>query len=225
MSAQTAPSIDPTLVCSSCQATVSLNGKRVGDSVRCSGCKALNVVTRTKVKGELPVARRTGGLNAEERQNVKETLRRIQLRRLGRSTQHVSPYPNWAVFVAGVQFYLAAILAGENLTALGFEQRGRRLKTLGVVSYVLLAALVLGEVVFLGDLIPRWVNAIVLGGIPLLMAIYFTNAQAKQTEAAREAGAGQSSVLLPLLIGLILAITQAFAVWFLKLQLDQPFGS
>ncbi|MCA8925806.1 MAG: hypothetical protein KDD82_28620 [Planctomycetes bacterium] len=224
MSAQpSTPVAAPTLTCGSCQAVVQLQGKRVGDSIHCPGCKALNVITRTKVKGELPVARRTGGLNADERQNVAETLRRIQLRRLGRSTQHVSLYPNWAVFVAGVQFYLAAILAAENLSVMGFQQRGRRLRVFGIVSYVVLAALVLAEVVFLGDVIPLWVNGIVLGGIPLVMAVYFTNAQAKPTEAAREAGATQSSVLLPLLFGLILAITQAFAVWFLKLQLDRPF--
>ncbi|MEZ6183776.1 MAG: hypothetical protein R3F62_02065 [Planctomycetota bacterium] len=189
MNAPTAPTTQPTITCDACQAAVPIGSKRVGDSLSCSGCKALIVITRSRVKGELPVARRTAGLDGQERQSVVDTLRRIQLRRLGRSTQHVSLYPNWAVFVAGVQFYLAGILAGENLRALGLEREGRRLRTLGVVSYVVLAALVLAELIWLGDTIPRWVNLVVLGGIPLLMALYFTNAQARPTEAAREAGA------------------------------------
>ena len=65
---------------------------------------------------------------------------------------------------------------------------------------------------------------VVAGGlIPLGFAFHYTNMQAAASAAAREAGADNAPVVLPLLLGLILAIAQAFAVWFLELQLN-PWG-
>ena len=202
-----------------CGAATPVVGKRVGDSVTCSGCGKLRVIIRSKVTGDLPAAVEAGALSTHERDEVAETLRRIKLRRVGRATQHVDLYPNWAVFVAGVQFYLSGFLAGQNLIALGQEERGKRVQVTSVILYLLLGGGMLALHYGTQDLFPR---AALLPAllIPLGFASYYVSIQAAPAAAAREAGAGNASVVLPLLLGLILAIAQAFAVWFLELQLN-----
>jgi hypothetical protein len=192
----TANATAPVLVCS-CGREIELVGQKIGDSLTCPACKTLCVVIRSKTKGEILAAVRSGSLNAGERREVSETLRRIKLRRVGQATRHVKLYPSWAVFLSGAQFYLSAILAGQNLINQGNPARGKRLQIIGVVSYLLLG--------------------------PLLFGLYFTWVQHASCNAARDAGAQTAPVALPLLFGLILAIAQAFAVWFLKLQIDGPF--
>lgn len=212
----------PRLTCTGCSRTLALEGRRVGDSLRCPGCQALIVITRGKVQGELPPPVLTGALSAEERREVGEALRRIKLRRVGNAARHVHLYPSWAVFVAGVQFYLAGIMAGQNVTALGDPVTGRRLQVLGVLGYLAVGASLLGLAILAGPDIPRPLAIAALLGIPLAFATYFTRVQHARGAAAREAGAQSAPVLLPLLIGLILAIAQAFAVSFLLHELRGP---
>lgn len=208
----------PRLNCD-CGAATPVAGKRVGDSITCSGCRELRVIIRSKVAGDMPAAVEAGALSADERGEVAETLRRIKLRRVGRATQHVDLYPNWAVFVAGVQFYLSGFLAGQNLIALGQEERGKRLQVVSVVLYLLLGGGLLALYYGTQELFPP---AALLPAllIPLGFASYYTSIQAAPAGAAREAGAGNASVVLPLLLGMILLIAQAFAVWFLHLQMN-----
>lgn len=92
-----------------------------------------------------------------------------------------------------------------------------------MVGYAVAAAVFLGVVVTgVSHSIPAWVGGGAALGIPLAFAIMFTRAQHAPCAAAREAGAQPASVVLPLLVGLILAIAQAFALWFLTLQLSGP---
>ncbi len=211
-----------TLECHCCGADIPLSGKRIGDSTTCPSCQKLCVVVRSKTKGEVPPAARAGGLVPEERRGVEEALHRIKLRRVGQAARHVDFYPSWAVFAAGLQFYLSAILAGQNLIAQGEEARGKFLRVLGIVSYLAVGALMVA-LLFVPNPIPTWVKASLALVIPLAFGTYFTAAQHRACAAAREAGAGSAPVLLPLLLGLILAIAQAFVVWFVKIRLDGPF--
>jgi hypothetical protein len=195
-----------------CGAKIDLTGRRIGDSTRCGGCGALRVVLRSRATGDVPPAARTGGLGAEERAEVRDALKRIKLRRVGQARGHVELYPSWAVFVAGVQFYLSAILAGQNLLALG-DPRGRRLQVIGVVAYVLTGAALLAA--FLWRLLPPEVLLGAAALVPLGFAVWFTATQHEPANAAREHGARNASLVLPALVGLILLIAQAFAVFFL----------
>ncbi len=227
MSAAATPTeLSPRVTCPSCERATELKGdlagKRIGDSIRCAGCQSLVVLTRSRVRGDLPPPVQAGVLTRDEQREVAEALRRIKLRRVGNATRHVRLYPSWAVFLAGVQFYLSGILAGQNVTALGDPARGRRLQVLGILGYLAVGASFLGLALLAGDAIPRPVALGALLAVPLAFAAYFTRAQHASGVAAREAGARPAPVLLPLLVGLILAIAQAFAVWFLLLQLRGP---
>lgn len=204
--------VTPKLACA-CGAAIDLSGRRVGDSVRCPGCQALRVVIRSRITGEVPPAARTGGLNAEERNEVAQALKRIKVRRAGEARGHVELYPSWAVFVAGVQFYLSAILAGQNLATLGEPRRGRQLQVIGVVAYLVTGAALLAAYLKLN--LPPPVLYGLLAGIPLVFATWFTAAQHGPSTIAREHGARSASLALPLLVGTILAIAQAFTVYFL----------
>jgi hypothetical protein len=211
----------PSLECG-CGRVIELGARKIGDSVTCPGCSKLCVVIRSRTKGEIPTAIRSGGLTSGEKREVSETLRRIKLRRVGHATRHVKLYPSWAVFLSGVQFYLSAILAGQNLINQGDPKRGKRLQLIGVVSYVVLGALLM-VAGFMVESVPPALKAVVALSVPLFFGLYFTWSQHASCAAARDAGAGTAPVGLPLLVGLILAIAQAFAVWFLKLQIDGPF--
>ncbi|MCW8138241.1 MAG: hypothetical protein KIT58_04980 [Planctomycetota bacterium] len=217
--ATTTAAASPSMTCA-CGATVDLTGRRVGDSVRCGGCQRLRVVLRSQVKGEVPPAARTGGLSADERHEVAQALKRIKVRRAGAARGQVELYPSWAVFVAGVQFYLSAILAGQNLAALGEPQRGRRLQVIGVVCYLLSGAALLFAYLRLSP--PQPVLYGLLAGVPLLFAIWFTAAQHAPATVAREHGARSAGLALPALVGIILAIAQAFTVYFLMRAVYGP---
>ncbi len=207
--------------CPGCAAAIDLTGRKIGDSARCPGCGKLQVVLRSRAQGDVPPAVVTGGLSAEERGEVRDALRRIKLRRVGQGRAHVELYPSWAIFTAGVQFYLAAILAGQNLIALGEPARGRRLQVAGVLAYALLGAGLLFAARTLDlEAVPQVARLAVLAVVPLVFAVVCTQAQHAPAQAAREHGARQASLLLPGLVGLILAIAQAFAVYFLWLRLD-----
>jgi len=223
MATQPATDLSPHMACPACQHRVDLTGRRVGQSTRCGACQAFVVVTRSKVRGELPAAVAAGELTPEEQREVGEVLERIKLRRIGSATRHAELYPSWVVFVAGVQFYLSGILAGANLAALGDVAGGKRLQLQGVVAYLAAAGLLLGATLSgLGAALPAGVGLGLVLAVPLAFAAHFTRAQHAAASAAREAGAQPAPVVLPLLVGLILAIAQAFALWFLTLRLEGP---
>ena len=218
-----APTLAPTLPCGGCQATLELRGKRIGDSVTC-GCGRVEVITRLKVPtGDLPPAKLSGGLSAQERGEVDEALRRIKLRRVGQAARNVELYPTWAMVLAIGQLWLAGILAGHNLKATGQAERGTRIQITGFVVYVLLNASFLGALLFFREQIsPVW-GAPLLVSVPLVCGGYFLVAQGSGARAAREAGARQASVWLPFLLGTIIAIAQAFLARFLALRFDAGF--
>lgn len=209
----------PRLTCRGCKATIDIPGLRVGDSVKCQACGAQNVILRSKTQGDVPPAIVQGGLSHEERAEVQAALKRIHTRRHGEAHGHVELYPNWAVFVAGVQFYLSAVMAGQNLIALGEERRGRRLQVVGVLAYVLAVSAVVALRVLLGDRLPDAVYQGLVAGIPLIAATWLTWTQAAQANAAREHGARSAPLVLPGLVGLMLAIAQGFALYFLFLRI------
>lgn len=211
--------VSPRLACA-CGAAIEIPSARVGDSVKCPGCQAVRVVIRSRVTGEVPPAAQTGGLNAEERDEVAQALKRIKLRRVGAASGHVELYPSWLVFVTGVQFYLSAFLAGQNLIALGEGRRGRTLQVIGVVSYLLIGAALLVAYVKLG--LPQSILLGLAAVIPLLFAIWFTSSQHASASVAREHGARNAPILLPLFVGVILAIAQAFTVYFLLRAIYGP---
>lgn len=207
-----ATSVTPQLSCK-CGAKIEIQGVRVGDSVPCPGCKALQVVLRSRVVGDVPPAAQTGGLTVAERQEVAQALKRIKVRRAGAARGHVELYPSWAVFVAGVQFYMAALLAGQNLALLGETRRGKQVKVIGVVAYLAMGAGLLFA--FLKLHVPQPVLLGVMAGVPLLFACWFTAMQHGPASVAREHGAKNASLALPLMVGIILSVAQAFAVYFL----------
>lgn len=213
----------PQIKCQKCGAPIELKGLAVGDSTRCSGCNHFEVITRTKVSqgsGGLPAARRAG-LSAEERLQVNETLQRIKLRRVGHAARHVELYPSWAIMLSAGQFWLSSLLAGENLRAMGEDTRGRRLQILGVVAYLILGAIYVGLGLSVGASIPPAAGVLALVAPPIAFAAWSYWLQHAACSAARDAGAKDAGVLLPLLLGLILAIAQAFAVWFLWHTISQ----
>lgn len=213
----------PQIQCQSCGAPIDLQGLRVGDSTRCQACNHFEVITRTKVSqgaGALPPARRAG-LSAEEREQVSETLERIKLRRVGHAARHVELYPSWSIMLSAGQFWLSSLLAGENLRAMGEEKRGRRLQILGVLAYLVLGAVYIGLGLSLGASIPAAAGVAALVAPPIAFAAWSYWLQHAACSAARDAGAKDAGVLLPLLLGLILAIAQAFAVWFLWHTISQ----
>jgi hypothetical protein len=167
---------------------------------------------------------RARGLSKAERAEVDETLRRIKLRRVGHATRHVELYPSWLIFLAGVQLYLTALLAGQNLIALGEAERGKRLQIVGVLLYLVLGGALLAFALGV-QAVPGPLKAAIALAIPLGFAAYYTKVQHAASVAAREAGAQGAPILLPALFGMILAIAQAFAVWFLQLQLAGGFSS
>lgn len=214
---------EPHLECGECQMRVPLQGKRVGDSIRCSSCQALVVITRSKAKGDVPPQSiRAGGMTHEERAEVADCLRRIKNRRIGRAARHVTLYPSWLVLMTLGQFYLSGILAGLNIAAVGQGQRGRKMQIGAIVAYLLCGVIFLVAAFTVGPELPFALNVAALAGVPLAFGGYYAWAQHTACGSARDAGAENASVVLPLLLGMILAIAQAFAVWFLKLHLQGP---
>jgi hypothetical protein len=209
----------PRLTCRGCKGTIDIPGRRVGDAVDCPSCGIRNVILRSKTMGEVPPAIEQGGLSHDDRLEVQAALKRILTRRHGEAHGHVELYPNWAVFVAGVQFYLSAVMAGQNLIALGEERRGRKVQVVGVLAYVVAVSGVVALRVLLRDRLPDAVYQGLLAGIPLVAATWLTWTQAGPANAAREHGARNAPLLLPLLVGLMLAIAQGFALYFLFLRI------
>lgn len=214
-----ATSVTPQLSCA-CGAKIEIQGSRVGDSVPCPSCKALRVVLRSRVLGDVPPAAQTGGLTANERHEVAQALKRIKVRRAGAARGHVELYPSWAVFVAGVQFYMAALLAGQNLALLGETRRGKQVKVMGVVAYLVTGGALLFA--FLKLQLPQPLLLGILALVPLLFASWFTALQHGPATVAREHGAKNANLALPLLVGIILAVAQAFAVYFLMRAVYGP---
>ena len=210
------------LTCGQCNHAIPIPNRRVGDMITCANCQSRQVILRSKVLGEVPPAVVTGLLNARERGEVDDALERIKRRRLGRAQRHATLYPSWAVLASVVQFYLAGILAGQNLIEVGQVQRGRRLKLLGILLYALTIPPILALALFGWTLVPQPVHAALLVGVSVLATLFFTTAQARACSSARAAGARDDATLaaLPLVVAAVLMIAQAFAVWFIRLHLD-----
>src|SRR5580658_8415887 len=127
----------PTLKCA-CGSAIDIPGRSIGDSVECPSCRRLLVVLRSRVTGEVPPADGAPGQVSDRLPEVQESLERIRLRRAGHAARGVALYPLWEVFALGVfGFYLPAILAGQNLIALGFKERGKRIQVLGIALYAI----------------------------------------------------------------------------------------
>jgi hypothetical protein len=221
--AATVPKADPRTECSHCKASVRVSGHRIGDSLPCPECKGLIVIVRSKTVGDLPPAVVTGVLTQEERAEVADALHRIKMRRVGRSSRHVELYPTWAILIGLFQFWLAGILAGRNLVALGQERRGRRMQVRAVVSYVVCTSGVVAFALnFWGD-VPAPVHGALMAVFPLLFGVYYAWAQQAPAVAAREAGARSASVAAPMLVGVILGIAQAFAVYFIQSRMGNAW--
>ncbi len=223
MPTPTPTALAPRTTCGTCKAEIDLAGRRVGDGLACPSCKAWVVVLRSRVVGDVPPAMEMGGLGPADQREVADALKRIKRRRVGANHAHVELYPSWAVFVAGVQFYLAAILAGQNLIALGEQRRGRTIQLVGVISYLFVGGGLLAATMLFGDKIPPALLGVVAAAIPLGFAVWFTSAQHSLANSAREHGARNASLLLPALVGVMLAIAQAFAVYFLRLRFLGPY--
>ncbi|MBI3723202.1 hypothetical protein HY251_04500 [bacterium] len=208
-----APAI-PELRCA-CGSSIEIPGRRIGDTVSCRACGKDSVVLRSKVQGDVPPAANAPGAVSDRLPEVQESLKRIRLRQTGHAARDVSLYPTWALVAAGAfGFYLSAVLAGQNLAALGQPERARRVQVLGVGSYLALGALVLGAYAKLGHRLPLtpaarvWaVLAVAVAGT-LLAALRGREAAA----AAFDAGARHASVLVPALLGFVLLVAQFF-VW------------
>lgn len=214
--------VPPLLECGACQTRLPVEGKRVGDSVQC-GCGRLEVITRLKIKeGSLPPAKIMGRLEPKERKEVDQALQRIKMRRVGHAARNVEVYPTWALVLSIGQFWLTGVLASHNLGVTGQPQRGRRIAIAGGVLYVLLnmALLALG-VAFWTRLSPIWLAPLV--AVPVGFGVYAVGAQAKSARAARDAGAKSASPWVPFLLGVIVAIAQAFAALFLTSGLSTGF--
>src|SRR5579871_3629810 len=133
----------PELVCE-CGRSIEIAGRRIGDSVVCPSCGKERVVLRSKVKGEVLPAQGAPGAISDRLPQVQESLKRIRLRQAGHAAKGVSLYSMRTLILSGVfGFYLTAVLAGQNLIALGQPERGRRLQVLGVGSYLALGIAVL----------------------------------------------------------------------------------
>ena len=221
MSAPTA-TLPPLLECGACKSRLPVTGKRVGDSVQC-GCGRLEVITRLKIKeGNLPPAKIMGRMAPKERKEVDGALQRIKMRRVGHAARNVEVYPTWALVLSIGQFWLTGILAGHNLKVTGQPERGRRVAVAGGVLYVLLNVALLGlGLAFWNRLSPVWLAPLV--GVPIAFGVYAVSAQNKSAHAAREAGAQTAGPWVPFLLGVIVAIAQAFAALFLTSGLDAGF--
>src|SRR5258708_5993207 len=122
----------PTLKCA-CGASFDIPGRRISDTIECPSCRKSQVILRSKVEGDVPPADGAPGQISARLPEVQESLERIRLRRAGHAARGVALYPLWAIFALQVfGFYLAAFLVGQNLVALGYRERGRRLQTLGI---------------------------------------------------------------------------------------------
>jgi len=206
----------PTIKCP-CGAVVEIPGRRIGDSVECPACRKGQVILRSKVLGgEVPPADGAPGQISDRLPEVQESLERIRLRRASHAARGVTLYPPAAVFGAGVLFgfYLSAILAGQNLAALGQPARGRRLQAIGVVLY----AVMIGALVYLVGRVEEGPVVNIAGklGLPVhfILSGVFARFGRRDALAALEAGAKPVAPILPSIIGLLLAVAQFFAIFF-----------
>ena len=212
--------IVPSLACS-CGHKIEIPDKRIGDSVTCPACRESRVVLRSKVQGDVPGSSGAPGAVSDRLPELQESLARIRLRKAGAAARGIALYPVWATVASGVfGFWLPAVLAGQNLAALGDSERGRRLQVLGVTSYTVLGgALLVAWARSWTDLLPvphqAKLAALVLA--PLVGALAFGLVGRREIGAAFEAGAKPASPLVAGMIGFLLAMSQVFLVAFVDL--------
>ncbi len=207
----------PTLKCA-CGASFDISGRRIGDTVECSSCRKSQVVLRSRATGEVPPADGAPGQVSDRLPEVQASLERIRMRRAGHAARGVALYPLWSVFALGVfGFYIPAFLAGQNLIALGFPERGRRTQVVGIALYAIVIG---GILVAFGrwhdDLANHWAWKFVMLA-PLVGSIPFVLIGRGETAAAFEAGAKPASPVVPAVLGLLLGVAQFFAVRFVDL--------
>jgi hypothetical protein len=207
----------PVLKCA-CGSLVPIPGRRIGDTVECSVCRKPQVVLRSKVQGDVLPVDGAPGQVSDRLPEVQESLERIRLRRAGHAARGMALYPTWAIFALGVfGFYLPALLAGQNVIALGSGERGRRLQALGIALYAIVIG---GILVAFGrwhdELASHWAWKFVTL-LPLIGTIPFALTGREETQAAFDAGAKPASPVVPATLGLLLAVAQFFAVRFVDL--------
>lgn len=215
---------EPVLKCD-CGTAIPISGRKIGDSVPCPSCRALRVVLRSKVDGEVPAAGATPRAISDRLPEVQESLKRIRMRQAGAASRGIALYPQWVVLVLGAfGFYLPAILAGQNLLALGLTERGRRLQVAGVVSYLVVGGSLLAAYARWGEVLAAPGSALLLqlelGGlllVPVIGALVFGLAGRREVGAAFEAGARPASALVPALVGFLLVVAQTFVVQFVDI--------
>jgi hypothetical protein len=221
-----APSI-PTLTCE-CGQAIEIPGRRIGDSVTCGGCRKLRVILRSKVKGELQAAVGAPGTVSDRLPEVQESLKRIQLRRTGNAARGVALYPLWAVLACALLGpYLSTVLTGQNLAAIGYPERGRRVQVLGVLYYVLLGSALLGLWIgwtrYTGEAFLSGRTGLTLPQLLVGMAILLAGNTAialngqGEVRAAFQAGARPVLPVLPAILGVGLLGVQIFFVLFVVL--------
>src|SRR5581483_1178311 len=104
--------------------------------------------------------------------------------------------------------------AGQNLIALGYRERGRRMQVVGVALYaIIIGAILVAFGRWHDDLASHWAWKFVTL-VPLVGSIPFVLAGRSEIQAAFEAGAKPASPLVPATLGLLLAVAQFFAVRF-----------
>ena len=224
----------PVLDCA-CGAPIELEGKRIGDGVRCPQCWKLRVVLRSKEPGYVPPATGAPSQARERQAEVQASLDRIRIRRAGRAARDVALYPTWAILLGGwlLGVFTGGYLASQNMVAVGklVAARARRTVLLLALAHAGLFLLVLGWRAGTLDAfqIPpdsdhplaraafRVVAIVYVAGVGLALPLALALGGAPVVREARAAGARVASPLVPLLVGFLLLIAQAFAVQFVAL--------
>ena len=206
----------PVLTCE-CGQKNEIPGRRIGDTITCSGCQKPRVVLRSKVEGDVLAG--AGAPHISDRlPEVQESLQRIRLRRAGNAARDVALFPLMAVFAVGAfGFYLSAILQGQNLIALGSPAEGRRLQVLGVTSYVALGGLLLLVALRFPGAVPGGTSTLLAVGLgsALVGVVSSTLAGQRRVRAAFDAGAKPASPLFVGTVGFLLAVAQLFLFKFI----------
>lgn len=207
----------PSLKCA-CGVAFDIPGRRIGDTVECTGCRKSQVVLRSRVNGEVPPADGAPNQISDRLPEVQASLERIRLRRAGHAARGVALYPLWSVFALGVfGFYIPAFLAGANMIALGNGDRGRRTQAIGIGLYaIVIGAILIAFGRWHDDLASHWAWKFVTL-VPLVGSVPFVLMGRGVTQAAFEQGAKAASPLIPGILGLLLAVAQFFALRFVDL--------
>jgi len=204
-----------------CGVQVEIPGRRIGDTVECVSCRKKSVVLRSRVTGDVLPADGAPGQVSDRLTEVQESLARIRLRHAGHTAKGVALFSPVSVASIGLLlgFYLSFILNGQNLVALGFRERGRRLQAIGIFLY----ALCIGAVLFAAsrgfeDFAAKVAVRSALFLQIALVAFAASLSGRAEVRAAFDAGARRASPLIAVVLGVLLAGALFFAVTFVDLN-------